>query len=107
MMSMFPLPDAGIREFSFVRAVAYYSYKRHRLARIDSRHFQNEATCDFLGSCDGVEHRPLRDRRERSDHGSRLSSAPGCHNLGRLILRYADARGRPIIQLEFATHTGG
>jgi hypothetical protein len=28
-------------------------------------------------------------------------AAPGCHNLGRLILRYADARGRPIIQLEF------
>jgi hypothetical protein len=28
-------------------------------------------------------------------------AAPGCHNLGRLISRYADARGRPIIQLKF------
>jgi hypothetical protein len=30
---------------------------------------------------------------------------PGCGNLGRMILRYADAGGRPMSNSEFSMHT--
>ena len=34
-------------------------------------------------------------------------SEPGCRDLGSLILRYADARGRPMNNADSVTHTAG
>jgi hypothetical protein len=86
--------------------------------RFDLRSPETEPICkgwtpaafDAVGLSIYRDFRTARGRDERHHPHARgyrvRSTEPGCHNLGRMILRHADAGGRPIDNAEFCLAHG-